>query len=135
MSASYPAQRSYEETAENVSPLLSLLHPLARRRARQRQRAHQERNQRLAWRVQDVLHIPQVISVTTGPPVQLTIRILPGQMPQDFTAKAPVIAYHLGVAQVKIIPLQPPFIQLDLLAGVEQTNKAASREAVYRLLA
>ena len=150
MSTSYPAQRSYEETAENVSPLPSLLHPLARRRARQRQRAHQERNQRLAWRVQDILagcdliqsdysiaagrvvHIPQVMSVTTGPPVQLTIRILPGQMPQDFTAKAPVIAYHLGMAQVKIIPLQPPFIRLDLLARVEHTNKAASREVAYR---
>jgi hypothetical protein len=150
MSASYPGQPSYEETAESVSPIPSLLHPLARRRARQRKLVRQERKQRLAWRVQDVLagcglmqtdysiaggrvvHIPQVMSVATGPPVRLTIRILPGQMPQDFTAKAPVLAYHLGVTQVRIIPLQPPFIRLDLLAGGEQANEAASREVVYR---
>jgi hypothetical protein len=143
MSASYSVQRSYEETVENANPLPSLLHPLARRRARRLKLAHQERNQWLAWRVQNVLagcdliqtdysiaagrvvHIPQVMSVATGPPVQLTIRILPGQMPQDFAAKAPVIAYHLGVAQVRITPLQPPFIRLDLLARVQQTNEAA----------
>jgi hypothetical protein len=143
MSVSYSVRRSYEETADNASPLPSLLHPLARRRARQLKLAHQQRNQRLAWRVQNVLagcgliqtdysiaagrvvHIPHVMSVATGPPVRLTVRILPGQMPQDFAAKAPVIAYHLGVAQARITPLQPPFIQLDLLARAQQTNEAA----------
>jgi hypothetical protein len=140
MSATYPIQRSHEETTENVTPLPSLLHPLARRHARRLERAHHENNQRLAWRVQDILaacnltqtdysiasgrvvHIPQVISVVTGPPAGLIIRLSSCQMPKDFTTIAPTVAYHLGVTQVRIVPLQPPFIRLDLLPHAEQTD-------------
>ncbi|MGH3673571.1 MAG: hypothetical protein ACRDSH_23575 [Pseudonocardiaceae bacterium] len=90
-------------------------------------------NQRLAWRVQDVLvgcglsqddysvgggrvfHIPQVISVDNGPPVTLEIRMLPGQTPEDFTTHASVMAYDLGVAEVRVTLLEIPLIRLELL--------------------
>jgi hypothetical protein len=138
MSASYPAQRSFDDTRENALP--SLLHPLARHHARLRERAHRVNKQRLAWRVQDVLagcgllqvdysiaggrvvHIPEVVSVVTGPTSRLKIRILPGQMPGDFIAKAPTIAYHLGVP-VRIVQLEPPFLELDLLPRLQQTDE------------
>jgi hypothetical protein len=95
----------------------------------------QEHDQALAWRVQDIIaglgltqagssvgggrttHIPQVISVADGPPVGLTIRMLPGQMPEDFAAHARAFAYNLGVAHVRVVPLGPSRIRLDLLPG------------------
>jgi hypothetical protein len=58
-----------------------------------------------------------VISVADGPPVGLTIRMLPGQMPEDFAAHAQAFAYNLGVAHVRVIPLGPSRIRLDLLPG------------------
>jgi hypothetical protein len=57
---------------------------------------------------------PQV-SVLAGPPVGLEIRMLPGQMPADFAAHAPAIAYNLGVAEVRVVPLGPSLIRLELL--------------------
>ncbi|MDQ4105304.1 MAG: hypothetical protein M3186_16905 [Actinomycetota bacterium] len=141
MSASYPAQRSFEDTTENALP--SLLHPFARHHARLRERAHRVTKQRLAWRVQDVLagcgliqvdysiacgrvvHIPEVASVVIGPTSRLKIRLLPGQMPEDFTAKAPTIEYHLGVP-VRIAQLEPPFLELHLLPPLQHTDEDAS---------
>lgn len=101
--------------------------------ARQLEHARQKHNQTLAWRVQDIIaglglihtdssiaggrvvHIPKVVSVVAGPPVGLHIRTLPGQAPGDFTAHAPTIAYNLGVAEVRVVPLGPSLIRLDLL--------------------
>jgi hypothetical protein len=112
---------------------LRLRHLLTWRRARQLKRARQEHDQRLAWRVTDImvgcglvqtdysigggrmLHLPQVVSVVAGPPVGLDIRILPGQTPDDFVAHARVIAYNLGVAEVRVVPLGPSLIRLELL--------------------
>lgn len=37
--------------------------------------------------------------------VGLDIRMLLGQTPDDFTAQATAIAYNLGVAEVRVIPL------------------------------
>jgi hypothetical protein len=103
-------------------------YPLTRRRVRQRT----QHDQQLAWRVQDilvgcglsqaeysigggrVLHSPHVVSVVPGPPVGLNIRMLPGQIPDDFAAHAQKIAYHLGVAKVRVITLGPFLIQLEL---------------------
>ncbi len=118
---------------ENIASLPSLLRqPLVRRRTRKLERARHAGNQVLAWRVQDILvgrgltqadysigggrtlHIPEVISVTAGPPVGLNIRTLPGQMPDDFAAHAPAIAYNLGVAEVRVVPLVPSLIRLEL---------------------
>ncbi len=103
-------------------PLLRRLRRLFARRA---ERERQAKDQQLALRVQDVLvgcglsqtdRMPQVVSVVAGPPVQLKIRTLPGQKFDDFTAHLPAIAYNLGVAQVRLIPLaEPSLIQLDLL--------------------
>ncbi len=131
MSAFYPAQRSFEETTADVAPLPSLLHPLARHHARLLERVHHENKQRLAWRVQDILagccliqtdysiscgrvvHIPEVVSVVTGRTARVKIRILPGQMPEDFAKQAPTIAYHLG-RPVRVVQLEPPFVELQL---------------------
>ena len=105
-----------------------------RRHTRVFERMRQEGEQRLAWRVQDIivglgltqadfslgggrtLHIPEVISVTERP-VGLDICMLPGQMPDDFAAHAPAIAYNLGVAEVRVVPLGPSLIRLVLLPG------------------
>lgn len=94
---------------------------------------HQEHDHRLARRAQEVIvglgltqtdfsiaagriiRIPQVISVTAGPPVGLHIRTLPGQTPDDFAAHAPALAYNLGVPKVHVVPLGPSLIRLDLL--------------------
>lgn len=118
-----------------LAPLPSLLiHPFARYRARQAEHERHAERQRFAWRVQDILvgvglgrmdvsigagrsiHGPEVIAVDTGPPVRLRVRILPGQTPDDFTAHAPAIAYNLGVAEVRVVPLSPSLIRLDLLS-------------------
>jgi hypothetical protein len=111
-----------------------LLHPLVWRRARRRERIHRSNDQRFAWRVQEVLvgcglsqgdfsvgggrvvHIPEVLSISHGPPVSLDIRMLPGQTPEDFAAHASAMAYDLGVAEVRVIPLEAPLIRLQLLS-------------------
>jgi hypothetical protein len=92
-----------------------------------------ERKQRLAWRAEDILvgrgltqmyqaivggrgyYAPQVVSVLDGPPVALEIRILPGQTPDDFAKHAPAIAYNLGLDEVRVVPLGPSLILLELL--------------------
>lgn len=121
---------------KTVAPFPSRLrHPLARRRAQQLEYRRQVHDQALAWRVQDIIaglglsqadssvgggrtvHVPQVVSVADGPPVGVTIRTLPGQIPEDFAAHARPIAYNLGVAKVQVIPLGPSLIRLDLLPG------------------
>ncbi len=115
--------------------------------ARQPNRTPQEHNHTLAWRMQDIIaglgltqtdfsiaggrsvHIPEVVSVAAGPPVGLHIRTLPGQTPDDFAAHAPAIAYNLGdlgVAQVRVVPLGPSLIRLDLLPRADlEVNEAA----------
>jgi hypothetical protein len=124
-----------EEPDENVMSHPSLLgHPLAWRRARRDERIHRVSDQQLAWRVQDVLvgcglsqddysvgggrvfHIPEVISVRIGPPVTLDVRMLLGQTPEDFVAHASAMAYDLGVAEVRVVPLEVPLIRLELLS-------------------
>jgi hypothetical protein len=62
-----------------------------------------------------VFHVPQVVSVDPGPPVGLDIHILPGQSPDDFSAHAAAIAYDLGMAEVRVAPLGPSVIRLELL--------------------
>jgi hypothetical protein len=128
------ASQPWEEPDQNDISRPSLLrHPLAWRRARLHERLHRITDQRLAWRVQDVLvgcglsqadysiggghvfHIPQVISVHNGPPVTLDIRMLQGQTPEDFAAHASAMAYNLDVAEVRVIPLGVSLIRLELL--------------------
>jgi hypothetical protein len=89
--------------------------------------------QRYAWMAQDILvgcglsqsgasivggplfHIPRVIKVEGRPPDQLTIKILPGQTPDHYTAHAKAIAYNLGVAEVHVFPLGSYEILLKLV--------------------
>ena len=116
---------------KNVAPV-----PL-RRHNRVLERMRQEGEQRLAGRVQGIivglgltqadfslgggrsLRIPEVISVTARP-VGLDIRMLPGQIPDDFAAHAKRFAYGLGAAEVRVIPLRPPLIRLILVPGTNQ---------------
>jgi hypothetical protein len=126
--------RPFEEPVENVVPRWSLLRRLqARRHARRFEPTRQTDEQRLAQRVQQIivgygltqagysisggrsLHIPQVVTVNAGPPVKLDIRTLPGQTLDDFAAHAPAIAFNLDVREVRVIPLQPSLIRLELL--------------------
>ncbi len=126
-----PSSAGSGETAFRHPSLLARL--LARRRARRLERLHWEHDQRFAWFVQDVLagcgltqqdssiaggrtvHVPHVIAVIHGPPVSLDIRILPGQLPEDYAAHAEAIAYDLEVSDVRVIPLAPSLIRLELL--------------------
>lgn len=108
--------------------------PLAWRRVRRLAREHVTYEQQLARRVQEIIagrgliqadysigggrcvHVPRVVSVSTASPVGLDIELLPGQIPEDFAAHAPAIAYNLGVAEVRVIPLGPSLIRLELLS-------------------
>lgn len=138
------SSQSREEPDENVTSRPSLLrHPLAWRRARRDERIQWVSDQRLAWHVQDVLvgcglvqddysvgggrvfHIPQVISVRNGPPVTLDVRMLPGQTPEDFVAHASAMAYDLGVAEVRVVPLEAPLIRLELLSKLTHERHMA----------
>jgi hypothetical protein len=75
-----------------------------------------------------------VVSVTLGPPVGLDVRILPGQMPDDFAAHARTIAYNLDVAEVRVIPLGPDLIRLELLPKPDSTQASMpGSEASHRL--
>ncbi|MBV9057609.1 MAG: hypothetical protein JO296_13800 [Pseudonocardiales bacterium] len=128
------SHQSSQQWKHSFSRPSLLRHPFAWRRARRLERVHRSNDQRLAWRVQDVIvgcglsqddysvgggrvfHIPQVLSVSHGPPVSLDIRMLQGQRPEDFAAHASAMAYDLGVAEVRVIPLDTPLIQLQLLS-------------------
>lgn len=134
-----------EEPRETITPRSSLLHrSLARchawkleRRNRANAWQHELRrhatHQRLASHVEEIMigcgltqfsysigggrsmRVPQVVSMDAGPPVGVDILILPGQMPDHFAGKAPTIAYNLGVAEVRVVPLGPSRIRLELL--------------------
>jgi hypothetical protein len=124
-----------EGQPKGVIPQPSLLHPLARRRLRQLESARHTHNQRLAQRLHDIfvgrglthadfsigggrsLFVPRVLSVVPGPPVGLNVRMLPGQIPDDFVAQAKAIAYGLDVPEVQIVPLGPSVIRVELLGN------------------
>jgi hypothetical protein len=126
--------RGTEAVTEGETPWLSRLrHPLEWRHNRELERRQEARYEQVAWRVEQIIaglglaqsdysiaagwvyHIPQVISVDPGPPVGLNIRIFPGQSPDDFSAHAATIAYDLGIAEVRVVPLGPSVIRLELL--------------------
>jgi Domain of unknown function (DUF1918) len=120
--------------AAGATPWLSpLRHPWERRHSRDSQRRPHGWDEQLAQRVEEIIaglgltqtghsvagvqimHLPQVVSIHPGPPEGLDIHILPGQSPEDFSAHAPTIAYDLGVAEVRVVPLGPSLIRLELL--------------------
>ncbi len=110
-----------------------LRHPLEWRHNRDLERRLQAGYEQLARRVEEIIvgldlvqsdfsiaagrvfHAPEVVSVDPGPPVGLDIRILPGQSPKDFSQHAAAIAYDLGMAGVRVVPLGPSVIRLELL--------------------
>lgn len=122
-----------QDPADNVGAGPWLSRRRARRRAQELQIRRQAAYQELAWHVQDILvgcglfqadysiaagwvfHTPQVVSVDPGPPLGLNIRMLPGQIPDDFAEHAQRIAYNLDMASVRVIPVGPYLIRLDLI--------------------
>ncbi|MGH3915888.1 MAG: hypothetical protein ACRDTC_21140 [Pseudonocardiaceae bacterium] len=62
-----------------------------------------------------------------GPPAGAEIHILPGQTPDEFTAHAPAIAYSLGVDRVRVVPLGPSRIRLDLLTRDTHPRTSAGK--------
>lgn len=60
---------------------------------------------------------PQVRSVEPGPPVTLLVRMLPGQVVEDFEADSHRIAEGMGVPAVRIVPLDAGLLQVLLLVG------------------
>ncbi|HSZ29921.1 MAG TPA: DUF1918 domain-containing protein [Pseudonocardiaceae bacterium] len=120
--------------AEGATQWLSRLrHPQQWRHSRDAEQWQHLRDEQFAWRVEDIfaglglthtgtsvvggqiVHIPQVVSIDPGPPEGLDIQILPGQSPEDFSAHASAIAYDLGMAEVRVVPLGPALIRLELL--------------------
>lgn len=120
-------------TGEENPWLDRLRHPLEWRHNRDLERRQQAGYEQLARRVEEIIvgldlvqsdfsiaagrvfHAPEVVSVDPGPPVGLDIRILPGQSPKDFSKHAAAIAYDLGMAEVRVVPLGPSVIRLELL--------------------
>lgn len=94
-------------------------------------------DQRMAWHIQDILvgcglfqsgasiiggthyYIPRVISKPTETPPGFNICIYPGQAPHHFRAHAQTIAHNLGVADIRIIPLEPYLIRLELVERIK----------------
>jgi hypothetical protein len=133
-----------EKPVENVTFRPSLLHrllpryrawQLERRRqedAWQLERRRRENSWQLASRLEEVIigcgltqlgytligdyniHAPQVLSVDDGPPVRADIYILPGQTPDHFANHARAIAYDLDMAEVRVVPLGPRRVRLEL---------------------
>jgi hypothetical protein len=107
--------------------LFRLRHPREWRHSRDAERRQAVRDEQLAQRVENIIaglglthtghsvagghtvHIPRVVSIDSGPLEGLDIRMLPGQSLEDFSAHASVIAYDLGMAEVRVVPLGPPW--------------------------
>jgi Domain of unknown function (DUF1918) len=121
------------DTAAVTPRLARLRHPLEWLHNRDLERRQQAGYEQLARRVEEIIvgldlvqsdfsiaagrvfHAPEVVSVDPGPPVGLDIRMLPGQSPKDFSKHAAAIAYDLGMAEVRVVPLGPSVIRLELL--------------------
>jgi hypothetical protein len=64
-----------------------------------------------------IMVAPQVESVDPGPPVTLLVRMLPGQVIDDFAAEAHRIAAGMDVPAVRVAPCgRHGFIEVILLA-------------------
>jgi DNA segregation ATPase FtsK/SpoIIIE-like protein len=125
--------RAVATTVTAPPPLPSRFRPLARRRVLRAEQFQWERDQRLAWRAQEIfagvglisaqstiaaghaILIPHVVQVRHGSPTSLIVRTLPGQLPEDYTLHADRIARSLGVARIRIIGIGPSLIRVDLL--------------------
>jgi len=63
-----------------------------------------------------VIVAPQVESVDSGPPVTLLVRMLPGQVIDDFAAEAHRLAAGMNVPAVRLTPCGHGSIEVTLLA-------------------
>lgn len=63
-----------------------------------------------------IIVAPQVESVDPGPPVTLLVRMLPGQVIDDFAAEAHRLAAGMDVPAVRVTPCGRGSIEVTLLA-------------------
>ena len=63
------------------------------------------------------IRTPRVGEVRIGPPTSLTVELLPGQEPRDFTAKenGPRLAHTLGAHGLRVEPIAGRWVRLHLL--------------------
>ncbi|MHC1563439.1 hypothetical protein ACR9E3_31165 [Actinomycetospora sp. C-140] len=86
------------------------------------------------------IRTPRVGEVRVGPPTSLTVELLPGQEPCDFTAKenGPRLAHTLGAHGLRVEPIAGRWVRLHLLDadplrdgfGLPPAVVASGREAV-----
>jgi S-DNA-T family DNA segregation ATPase FtsK/SpoIIIE len=62
-----------------------------------------------------MVSVPHVTHVDHGPPVTLTVRTLPGQLPGDYEEHAGRIAASLGVVRIRVVPVARATLQIELL--------------------
>lgn len=76
--------------------------------------AHLAQHTRTAGGIPHIV-APPVCSVEPGPPVTLLVQMLPGQLADDFQARAHRIAEGMGVPMVHIAPYGTGWIKVVLL--------------------
>jgi hypothetical protein len=64
-----------------------------------------------------IMVAPQLESIDPGPPVTLLVRMLPGQVIDDFKAEAHRIASGMDVPAVRVTPCGHGFVEVTLLAN------------------
>jgi hypothetical protein len=105
--------------------------PWWRRRRQEREQA--EATRYLGWQWQDTalgaglvrrtesaagiphVSMPELVRVDVGPPVTLVVRMLPGQLIDDYRKQAHRIAEGMGVAMVRVSPGHIGWVRLGLL--------------------
>jgi hypothetical protein len=59
--------------------------------------------------------VPQLVAVEAGPPLTLVVRMLPGQVVDDYRAQAHRIAEGMGVPMVRVTPFRHGWLRVALL--------------------
>jgi hypothetical protein len=61
--------------------------------------------------------VPRIGRVRPGPPTAFTVRLLPGQLPDDVTAAAPRIARAMAASGVSVTVLPDGWLAIELRTG------------------
>lgn len=59
--------------------------------------------------------VPQLVAVEAGPPLTLVVRMLPGQVVDDYRAQAHRLAEGMGVPMVRVTPFRHGWVRVALL--------------------
>jgi hypothetical protein len=63
------------------------------------------------------MSMPVIGRVELGPPTTITVRLQPGQLPDDIRAVAPRIAAAMSVARIDVRSLAAEWVAIELLPG------------------